>query len=194
MSLRHCTTLALASLVACAHAPAAPSPLLAPDTAYDAKTEVRPSQVPGAGNGLYAAVRLHAGETVGVYAGRLVGDRDYPANDAHIVFLSDCALAKLAPYRYIDGAAPEVKVSRINFAPSSVNGVPTHLQNTYPQEFCEWPWITFVALRDIEPGEELFASYGASLSYYPFMADAAVQRFFCERAKVDCSARFDFGF
>ncbi|HEX6438632.1 MAG TPA: hypothetical protein VF182_15955, partial [Candidatus Binatia bacterium] len=41
---------------------------------YEEKTIIKQSRIPGAGNGLYAAVKINKGETIGELGGRLVSD------------------------------------------------------------------------------------------------------------------------
>jgi hypothetical protein len=52
--------------------------------------------------------------------------------------------------------------------------------------------VIFVALRDIEPGEEIWASYGPYYSYDKFMYEPAVRDFFCSLLKTDCSENYSF--
>jgi hypothetical protein len=169
----------------------APGPVVVPDPAYEAQTEIRLSLIPGAGNGLFARVPITAGEVVGELGGRLVVDSDPVHGFAYLAALEACALPVAEPYRYLDARQHGGHVSRINFAPHRINGTVTGLQNTELEQLCEHPWVIFTATRDIEAGEELLASYGDEYDY-DFMWRPEVQAYFCERAAIDCSGGFSF--
>jgi SET domain-containing protein len=49
----------------------------------------------------------------------------------------------------------------------------------------------FLALRDIEPGEEIWASYGPHYDY-SFMAASEVRNFFCSLLKIECGEEYTF--
>ena len=38
--------------------------------------------------------------------------------------------------------------------PSEINGIQTDLQNATIKQICEYPYFIYIAVRDIEPGEE----------------------------------------
>lgn len=166
--------------------------LLEADPKYEKQTEIRPSQIPGGGNGLYALVKIKEGETVGTYGGRLLKEDEYPSGNAYIATIKECAYKEAGPYRYIDGKETPSHVTRINFAPSKINGKDTQLQNARIKQLCKAPYFIFVANRDIEAGEEIWSSYGPSYKYNRFMKLKPVQEFFCKKAGIDCSKGFEF--
>ena len=166
--------------------------LMEADPALEKQTEIRPSSIPGAGNGLFALVRIKEGQTIGTYGGRLIRADEYPKGNAYIATIKECAYKAAGVYRYIDGKDTPSHVTRINFAPSKINGKSTQLQNSRIKQLCEAPYFIFVANRDIEPGEEIMSSYGPSYHYDRFMNIKAVQDFFCNKAKIDCSAGFKY--
>ena len=83
-------------------------------------------------------------------------------------------------------------VSRINFAPKLINSIETNFQNATIHQLCNYPYVIFVALQDIAPGEEIWASYGPYYSYDKFMYVAEVRDFFCGLLKTDCSEEYSF--
>jgi membrane-associated protease RseP (regulator of RpoE activity) len=166
--------------------------IVTPDPAYEARTEIRPSLVPGADNGLFAVAAIREGAVIGELGGRLVETADPVYAFAYLAALKDCALSKAQPYKYLDSRELGGHVSRINFAPRAINGVATGLQNAQIDQLCQHPYIVFIALRDIEPGEEILTSYGDSYDYDPFMNDAVVQTYFCQEAEIDCSHGFSY--
>lgn len=160
------------------------------DPALEARTEARPSQIPGAGLGLFAKVALSKGDVIGHYGGRLKKGPDVK-DSSYVVLLEPCAQQTLSPYRYVDGSEHGGQVTRINFAPRVINGVETGFQNAAIDTICDPPWVVFRAIADIPAGAEIFSSYGQKY-HYDFMAFPAVQRWFCQAAKVDCAQGFRF--
>jgi hypothetical protein len=179
----------LALTMACTH-----GIVIRADPSYERRTAVRPSLIPHGGDGLFALEKIRSGETVGVYGGRLVSDADCPKDESYVVILEDCALPKIKPYLYVDGKGSDSHVTRANFAPSVINGVETHLQNARLETICDYPYVIYIATRDIEPGEEIWVSYGDEYDYDRFMVDKDVQRFFCDLVKVDCSKGFKYAY
>jgi SET domain-containing protein len=160
------------------------------DAGLEARTEAKPSQIPGAGLGLFAKVPIAKGDVIGHYGGRLKKGPDVK-DSSYVVLLEKCAMETLAPYRYVDGSESGGQVTRINFAPRLINGVETGFQNAAIDTICEPPFVLFRAIADIPAGAELFSSYGQKY-HYDFMAFPAVQAWFCQAAKVDCSKGFSF--
>ncbi|MBN1534905.1 MAG: SET domain-containing protein-lysine N-methyltransferase [Spirochaetes bacterium] len=156
------------------------------------RTIVKTSNIPGAGKGLFARVRIREGEIVGQYTGKLVADDDYPEDNAWIAFLPECALGQIRPYKYVDGSDKSCHTSYINFAPFSINGVETGMQNCSIRHVCSYPYILIIADRDIEPGEEIYCSYGERYDYDGFMNNRNIQKFFCDRLNLDCSDGFQY--
>jgi SET domain-containing protein len=167
-------------------------PLLSINKEYEKKTVIKKSRIPGAGNGLYAAVKIKKDKTIGELGGRLVSDDDESQGNHYIASIPECAWNKTHPYKYIDAKEHGGHVSRINFAPSEINGIQTGLQNAAIKQICDYPYFIFVALRDIEPGEEIWASYGPDYEYGHFMDIPEVRDFFCGLVGVDCRDQFTF--
>ena len=114
--------------------------------------EVRPSRVPGGGDGLFATRVFEAGEALGEYYGQVLSlwqamnleNRDYLMGgfgpNAHV----DARDAFAMPGRYVNDA---FDASRLNARFDKSKATRS---------------ARVVALRDIEEGEEIFASYGRS--------------------------------
>jgi len=167
-------------------------PLLNINKDYEKKTIIKGSRIPGAGNGLYAAVKIKKDETIGELGGRLVSDDDESQGNHYIASIPECAWDKTHPYKYIDAKEHGGHVSRINFAPSEINGIQTDLQNAAIKQICDYPYFIFIALRDIEPGEEIWASYGPDYEYGHFMNIPEVRDFFCGLLQLDCRDKYTY--
>jgi SET domain-containing protein len=164
------------------------------DRSLDQQTVIRPSRIPGAGNGLFAAVPIARGQVIGHLGGRLVSAKDYPADQSYVAAIPECAWPETSPASYLDARdefAPG-HVSKINFAPARINGRETGFQNADLRGLCTWPYVHFVATRDISAGEEIFASYGSKYPYDEFMQIPAVRNFFCGLIEVDCRNGYTF--
>ena len=159
---------------------------------YEKRTVVKRSAIPNAGNGLFANVKIKQGEVIGELGGRLVSDDDYAQGNHYIASLPECAWEKTHPYKYLDSKDYGGNVSRINFAPSEINGIETNFQNATIKQLCEYPYFVFIALKDIEPGAEIWSSYGPHYEYDNFMTLPAVRDFFCGLLKIDCSGEFTY--
>lgn len=167
-------------------------PLITINKEYDKRTVVRQSRIPNAGNGLFALVRIKEGEVIGELGGRLVSDDDASHGNHYIASIPECAWKKTHPYKYIDSKAHGGNVSRINFAPSEINGIETNFQNAAIKQICEYPYFVFVATKDIEPGAEIWSSYGPNYEYDSFMTLPEIRDFFCGLLNRDCSEEFTF--
>jgi hypothetical protein len=167
-------------------------PILKIDEDLDKRTVIKPSVIPGAGNGLYAAVAIKQGDVIGMLGGQLRTDEDYPAGNYYLASIPECAWGETKPYKYLDSKYFGAHVSRINFAPKKINGVETGFQNAALRQMCNYPYVIFVALQDIEPGKEIWASYGPHYHYDAFMYEPAVREFFCSQAKIDCRENYSF--
>jgi SET domain-containing protein len=167
-------------------------PLLSINKEYEKKTVIKKSRIPGAGNGLYAVVKINKDKTIGELGGRLVSDDDESHGNHYIASIPECAREKTHPYKYIDAKEHGGHVSRINFAPSQINGIQTDLQNAAIKQICEYPYFIFIALRDIEPGEEIWSSYGPDYEYGHFMNIPEVRDFFCGLVRVDCRDKYTY--
>jgi hypothetical protein len=124
--------------------------------------------------------------------GRLVAEEDYPLGNYYLASIPECAWEETKPYKFLDAKDFGANVSRINFAPKTINGIDTNFQNAAINQLCNYPYVIFIALKDIAPGEEMFASYGPYYSYDKFMYIAEVRDFFCGLLKTDCSGEYSF--
>jgi len=175
-----------------AEKPTGDYPLLKINKDLDKRTVIKPSAIPNGGNGLYALVPIKKGEVIGELGGRLLPADKYPQGNHYMAALLECAHKQAHPYVYLDAKDNGANVSRINFAPSKINGIDTHLQNSAIRRLCQPPYFEFYALRDIAAGEEMFSSYGPNYDYNRFMFQPEVKEFFCKRAKIDCRAKYSF--
>jgi len=167
-------------------------PVLKINKDLDKRTEIKPSAIPGSGSGLYAVLPIKKGDVIGELGGQLIAEEDYPPGNYYLASIPECAWEETKPYKYLDAKHFGANVSRINFAPKTINGADTHFQNAAINQLCNYPYVIFVALKDIAPGEEIWASYGPYYSYDKFMYIAAVRDFFCGRIKTDCSEEYTF--
>lgn len=167
-------------------------PILLADPSYDERTVIAPSKIPGSGFGLYARVPIKQGEVIGELGGQLIEELDLINPSAYVAGLPDCAFEQVPPYRYIDSKDHGGHVSRANFAPRTINGRETNLQNAKIERICEKPYVIFVATKDIEPGAEIWASYGPHYNYERFMYLPPVRDFFCGLVGLDCRETYEF--
>jgi SET domain-containing protein len=167
-------------------------PVLKINKEYDQRTVIKPSMIPNAGNGLFALTPIKKGEIVGELGGRLVTAENYPAGNHYVASIPECAWAETHPYKYLDSKDFGGNVSRTNFAPSRINGIETHFQNAAIRQLCDYPYFVFIALQDIEPGTEIWASYGPRYEYDTFMQEPAVRDFFCGLINVDCHTTYSY--
>ena len=165
-------------------------PVLKINRDLDKRTVIAPSAIPDGGDGLFAAVKIKKGEVIGELGGQLRTEEDYPAGNYYIASIPECAWEETQPYRYLDSKHFGGNVSRINFAPSKINGKETDFQNAVLAQLCDYPYVVFIALRDIEPGTEMWASYGPYYDYDKFMNAPEVRDFFCGRLNIDCQETF----
>jgi SET domain-containing protein len=159
---------------------------------YDKRTAIKKSTIPDAGNGLFAAVKIKKGEVIGELGGRLISDNDPAQGNHYIASIPECAWKTTHPYKSIDSKHYGGHASRINFAPSKINGIETHFQNAAIKQICQPPYFIFIALRDIKPGAEIWSSYGPHYNYDKFMRVPAVRDFFCGLLKIDCREKFTY--
>lgn len=165
-------------------------PLIKVNKQLDKRTVIKKSLIPGAGNGLFALVAIKKGQVIGELGGRLV--EQFPQGNHYIAALLDCARKEAVPYKYLDSRDHGAHVSRINFAPSKINGIETHFQNAGIQRLCQHPYVEFIALKDIHPGEEIWSSYGPNYDYDRFMKTTEVRDFFCQRIQTDCRDNYSY--
>lgn len=167
-------------------------PILKTNKEYDTRTVIKKSTIPNAGNGLFAVVKIKQGEVIGELGGRLVSDNDSSQGNHYIASIPECALEKTNPYKSIDSKDYGANASRINFAPSEINGIETQFQNAAIKQICEPPYVIFIALKDIEPGAEIWSSYGPNYEYDRFMRVPEVRDFFCGLLEIDCRETFTY--
>ena len=172
--------------------PAEQARLLKINKEYDKRTVVKKSLIPGAGNGLFAVVKIKKGDVIGELGGRLIPDNDPARGNHYIASLPECAWQETQPYKYLDSKDKGANVSRINFAPSKINDIDTNFQNGAIKQLCQRPYFIFVALKDIEPGTEIWSSYGPHYEYDGFMKAPEVRDFFCGLLKIDCREKYTY--
>ncbi len=166
--------------------------LLKANKEYDKRTIIKKSMIPGAGNGLFAIVKIKKEEVIGELGGRLIPDNDPARGNHYIASIPECAWQETHPYKYIDSKDNGANVSRINFAPSKINDKDTNFQNAAIKQLCHRPYFSFVALKDIEPGTEIWSSYGPHYEYDGFMKAPEVRDFFCGLLKIDCREKYTY--
>jgi SET domain-containing protein len=159
---------------------------------YDQRTVIKKSMIPGAGNGLFAVVKIKKGEVIGELGGRLIPDNDPSRGNHYIASIPECAWQETHPYKYLDSKDYGANVSRINFAPSKINDKHTNFQNAAIKQLCQRPYVIFVALKDIEPGTEIWSSYGPHYEYDRFMKIPEVRDFFCGLMKMNCREKYTY--
>ena len=167
-------------------------PVLKINTDLDKRTVIKPSAIPNAGDGLYAVAAIKKGEVIGELGGQLRTDEDYPPGNHYMATILECAWEETQPYKYLDAKHFGANVSRINFAPSKINGIETNFQNAGIERLCTYPYFVFVALQDIAPGTEIWSSYGPNYDYDRFMYAPEVRNFFCDLAKINCRVKYTY--
>jgi SET domain-containing protein len=170
--------------------PAKSGRLLKINKELDKRTVIKKSLIPGSGNGLFAVVKIKKGEVIGHLGGRLL--EEFPQGNHYVGALIECAQKEAHPYKYLDSKDNGANVSRINFAPSKINGIDTHFQNAGIKRLCKSPYFEFIALKDIAAGEEIWSSYGPHYDYDRFMRVPEVRDFFCGKLKTDCREKYTY--
>ena len=89
-------------------------PVLKIDQDLDKRTVIKPSRIPGAGDGLYAAVAIKEGDVIGMLGGQLRTDEDYPPGNYYLASIPECAWEETKPYKYLDSKHFGAHVSRID--------------------------------------------------------------------------------
>ena len=173
-----------------ADAAAKPGPLVNINKELDTHTVIKKSRIPGSGNGLFAVVKIKKGDVIGHLGGRLLVE--FPQCNHYVGALIECAQKEAQPYKYLDSKDQGANVSRINFAPSKINGIDTHFQNAGIRRLCQAPYFEFVALKDIAAGDEIWSSYGPNYDYERFMRIPEVRDFFCGLLKTDCREKYTY--
>ncbi len=169
-------------------------PVLKINRELDKRTVIKPSTIPNAGDGLFAAAPIRAGEVIGELGGRLMTPEDPILGNHYLGSIPECAWEETKPYRYLDSKDFGGNVSRANFAPSKINGIETHFQNAGIRQLCVYPYFIVIALRDIEPGTEIWTSYGPYYEYDRFMREPAVRDFFCALLDIRCGENYSYDY
>ncbi len=143
---------------------------------YEKDLEIRTSQIPHAGNGVFTKVAIPKGAYLGAYTGEFITDDEYDRRAAqnkwqYMMGLLDCAKPHTGGITTIDGISGNA-FTRMNYAPAE-------FQNVKFEKICEAPFVRILALRDIAAGEELWVDYGPRYRY-DFMEDPAVIKFFAD--------------
>ncbi|RMX64783.1 hypothetical protein DD238_006778 [Peronospora effusa] len=117
----------------------------------DLGVQVRKSNIPGAGKGLFATKRHVQGSIICEYTGVVL------YNQENAWKLKDKSyLMKLGDGKYIDALhCPQVLARYINDCRGHFGGFNVHFEKR-PQD----DKADVIAMRDIEPGEELYVNYG----------------------------------
>jgi hypothetical protein len=165
--------------------------VIATDIPRPELVEVRPSLIPGAGQGLFAKVDIPIGAYIGDYTGRYITPEETDAEQgthagAYIFFIPPCA--KVEEYDAILGD-PEHYISKVNYAPAVINGHKTNLQNAQFDLMCEEPYVRLHAIRPIPADAELYADYGEDYDY-AFMAFPEVQEYLLRAAHIEPREHF----
>jgi SET domain-containing protein len=119
-----------------------------PTTRTEDDFEVRPSTIEGAGRGLFAKTLIREEDTIGYYTGKIISEEEFYREDrpfnAYILWVCRTHI--------IDGEGEGSNYTRfINHSDEP---------NAFLIVSTRWKTARFEALRDIEPGEEIFFDYG----------------------------------
>lgn len=110
--------------------------------------EIRTSTIEGAGLGLFAKDRIQEGDTIGYYTGEVITEKEFydPERPFSAYVLWVCRTHILI------GEGPKANYTRtINHGDEP---------NAFLTVSTRWKTARFEALREIEPGEEIFFNYG----------------------------------
>ncbi len=109
---------------------------------------IRPSTIKGAGRGLFTRVPIKVEDTIGYYTGEIIDEQAFhdPVRPFSAYVLWVCRT------HIIIGEGPKANYTRyINHSDKP---------NAFLVVSSRWKTARFEALRDIEPGEEIFFDYG----------------------------------
>ncbi|HLE63591.1 MAG TPA: hypothetical protein VI750_10640 [Pyrinomonadaceae bacterium] len=70
--------------------PAEEAPVVKINKEYDKRTVIRKSRIPGAGNGLFAVVKIKKGEVIGELGGQLIAENDSARGNHYIASIPIC--------------------------------------------------------------------------------------------------------
>lgn len=110
--------------------------------------EVRTSTIQGAGRGLFSKISIAEGDTIGYYTGKIMDEAEFHREDrpfnAYVLWVCRTHI--------IDGEGEGSNYTRfINHSDEP---------NAFLVVSSRWKTARFEALREIEPGEEIFFDYG----------------------------------
>lgn len=110
--------------------------------------EILTSTIEGAGRGLFTKVAIKESDTIGYYTGEIIGEKEFYDPDrpfsAYVLWVCRTHI--------IVGDGPKANYTRfINHSDEP---------NAFLVVSSRWKTARFEALRDIEPGEEIFFDYG----------------------------------
>lgn len=147
---------------------------------------VKPSLIPSAGKGVFARQNIKKGTYLFPYRGRYINKEEtdkilQQPKGAYLFNIKECAYTR--DRHAIDGDLSTI-ATRINFAPSKINGHTTFLQNVEYRMFCQEPLVRIYASRDIKKGEELYMGYGYGYDYDEFMQKKSIRKFFLQKANI----------
>ena len=119
-----------------------------PKTFSEADFDVRDSTIEGAGRGLFARTSIAEDDTIGYYTGEIIDEAEFHRPDrpfsAYVLWVTRKHI--------IIGEGPKSNYTRfINHSDEP---------NAFLVVSTRWKTARFEALRDIEPGEEIFFNYG----------------------------------
>lgn len=110
--------------------------------------EIKPSSVPGIGNGLFTKQTLYKGDTVGYYSGRIISDDDAESPR----YIDSKYLLYVCKDWWIYGEGRESNYTRyINHSDKPNAQLVTSVR---------WKTARFEVIKTIPEGEEVFFDYG----------------------------------
>ena len=119
-----------------------------PEQLTEADFEIRRSTIKGAGQGLFAKTHIKEDDTIGYYTGEVIGEKEFHDPDRPFSGF----VLWVTRNHIIIGEGPKANYTRfINHSDEP---------NAFLVVSTRWKTARFEALRDIEPGEEIFFNYG----------------------------------
>ena len=169
--------------------PDRPILLLKVNEELEKRTVIKPSTIPNAGNGLFAVVRIRKGEVIGELGGRFVPEEEDTSGNHYIAGILECAWKETYPYTGLDAREFGGR-SRINFAPSKINGIRYPLPERGDPAALHVSLFCLFCFARHRAGRGNLASYGPSYDYDRFMNERDVRAFFCGLLNMDCSEEY----
>lgn len=117
---------------------------------------VKPSQISNAGQGLYTAVKIYKDEVIAIYNGEIIGPREV---QKRIEQNADQYFITRLDGKILDSKNVECFAKYANDAQALPN---KHLKNNAYIGIGSRNKICLIAKKNIQAGEEIFCSYGAS--------------------------------